>query len=266
MTTREASHTDWAIHDVVRNTGITSRTLRHYDAIGLLPPSWVGPGGVRHYDEAALTRLQRILLLRDLGLSLTAIAQVLATAGSAESHLRKHLELLHLERERIDRQIRAVRRTITAHEKGTTMTKDMFDGFDHAQHEEEVTQRWGREAWETSDAWWSAKTPQERRDWKAEVAELSAAWVAAAQGGEVPDGDAAQALAARHVAWLASVPGTPAASGDAAALAPYVEGLAHMYVADERFRVNYTGVDGEVPGGPEFVRDALLAYSRLNLA
>ncbi|MBN8881039.1 MAG: MerR family DNA-binding transcriptional regulator, partial [Salana multivorans] len=51
----------WSIQDVVRRTGVTSRTLRHYDAIGLLPPSFVAVGGIRHYDDDALVRLQRIL-------------------------------------------------------------------------------------------------------------------------------------------------------------------------------------------------------------
>ena len=58
----------WTIQDVTRATGVTSRTLRHYDEIGLLPASFTGPGGIRHYTDDALIRLQRILLLRDLGL------------------------------------------------------------------------------------------------------------------------------------------------------------------------------------------------------
>lgn len=266
MTTREAGQTDWTIHDVVRHTGTTSRTLRHYDAIGLLSPTWVGPGGVRHYDRDALARLQRILLLRELGLGLTAIAQALSAPGSTPVHLRGHLELLELERQRIDRQIGAIRRTITAHENGEMMTKDMFDGFDHAQYEDEVTERWGRDAWRTSSGWWKGMSRQEQQEWQREVAALNAAWAAAAQAGEAPDGEAAQALAARHIAWLAGVPGTPAASKDRAAREEYITGLAEMYVADERFRANYTGNEGEVANGPEFVRDSLIAYTRANHA
>ncbi len=59
---------DWSIQETARLTGTTSRTLRHYDAIGLLPPSSRTANGNRHYDEASLVRLQRILLPRDLGL------------------------------------------------------------------------------------------------------------------------------------------------------------------------------------------------------
>lgn len=68
---------DWSIQDIARLSGTTSRTLRHYDDIGPPKPSRVGTNGYRYYDEHALTRLQRILLLRELGLGLPAIAEVL---------------------------------------------------------------------------------------------------------------------------------------------------------------------------------------------
>src|SRR5690606_10221901 len=64
-----------SIQEVARLTGVTSRTLRHYDDIGLVRPSATGAGGIRHYDADALVRLQRVLLLRDLGLGLPAIAE-----------------------------------------------------------------------------------------------------------------------------------------------------------------------------------------------
>ena len=57
-----------------RSAGTTSRTLRHYGAVGLLEPSRIGGNGYRYYDEEALVRLQRIL---ELGLGLPAIAEVL---------------------------------------------------------------------------------------------------------------------------------------------------------------------------------------------
>lgn len=58
---------DWSFQEVARPTGTTSRTLLYYDAIGLLPPTSVAANGYRCYDEAALVRLQRILLLKELG-------------------------------------------------------------------------------------------------------------------------------------------------------------------------------------------------------
>lgn len=69
---------DWSIQDVARLSGATSRTLRHYGDLGLLPPSRIGSNGYRFYDEVSLVRLQRILMLRALGLGLPAIGDVLA--------------------------------------------------------------------------------------------------------------------------------------------------------------------------------------------
>ncbi|MFE7651143.1 MerR family transcriptional regulator [Streptomyces phaeoluteigriseus] len=67
---------DWSIQEIARLAGTTSRTLRHYDDIGLLPPSRIAANGYRHYDGEALVRLQRILLLRELGFGLPQIADV----------------------------------------------------------------------------------------------------------------------------------------------------------------------------------------------
>ena len=77
---------DWSVQQIARIAGTTSRTLRHYDDIGLLKPSRTGDNGYRFYDQASLVRLQRILLLRDLGLGLPAIAEVLDHEPEADRH------------------------------------------------------------------------------------------------------------------------------------------------------------------------------------
>ena len=64
---------EWSIQDLARAAGTTSRTLRHYGEVGLLRPSRIGGNGYRYYDQDSLVRLQRILLLRDLGLGLPAV-------------------------------------------------------------------------------------------------------------------------------------------------------------------------------------------------
>lgn len=59
---------EWSIEELAKAAGTTSRTLRHYGQTGLLTPSRTGANGMRYYDAGALVRLQRILLLRELGL------------------------------------------------------------------------------------------------------------------------------------------------------------------------------------------------------
>ncbi|WP_433875602.1 MerR family transcriptional regulator [Sinomonas atrocyanea] len=246
---------DWSIQEVARLAGTTSRTLRHYGSIGLLEPTRTGANGYRYYDRDALVRLQRILLLRQLGLGLEDIAAALAHDGDPARALRRHLAWLGAEQERLARQARAVEQTIEALETGgPVMAKDMFDGFDHTQYKEEVEQRWGATAYADSDAWWRGLGPEGQAEWKARAAQLGEDWLAAARSGETPDGDAAQALAARHVQWLAGIPGTPGYPDGPAR--EYVIGLADMYVADPRFARNYGGAEGA-----EFVRDALHAFA-----
>ena len=65
------------VKEVSRLTGVSVRTLHHYDAIGLLPPTRVTEAGYRLYDENALERLYMILVFRELGLSLKEIGAIL---------------------------------------------------------------------------------------------------------------------------------------------------------------------------------------------
>ncbi|MET4224637.1 MerR family transcriptional regulator [Oerskovia enterophila] len=255
---------DWSIQEIARLAGTTSRTLRHYDAIGLLVPSRVGHNGYRHYNGSALVRLQRILLLRDLGVGLPAVAEILARDGEASPAvqaraLRTHLDALRAEQQRLARQIASVEHTITTMEGGgRLMADEMFDGFDHTQHEAEVTERWGADAYRTGDAWWRGLSPQDKAAYQERTRQLAEDWTAAAQTGVEPGSDEAQALAQRHVEWLSSIPGTP--GHGAAPVREYVVGLGEMYVADERFAANYGGVEGAT-----FVRDALAVYADRNL-
>lgn len=244
-----------SIQQVARLAGTTSRTLRHYDAVGLLPPSRLGHGGYRWYDQDALVRLQRILLLRDLGLALPEIRRVLDEEQDETAALRRHLARLHDEQDRLARQVASVERTIAAREGGAPlMPEEMFDGFDHTRYEQEVTQRWGAEAYRAGDTWWRGMDDEERTAWKDRAAALTSGWVAAAQAGTAPGSTQAQELAARHVAWLGSIPGTP--GHGTAPVVEYVLGLAETYVTDERFAATYGG-----PDNASFVRDSLRVWA-----
>jgi hypothetical protein len=64
---------------------------------------------------------------------------------------------LRQEQERLGRQIRSVQNTVAAWAGGEElMAVDMFDGFDHTRYSEEVKQRWGKDSYARSDAWWRA--------------------------------------------------------------------------------------------------------------
>ncbi len=240
---------EWSIQQVVEATGITSRTLRYYDQIGLLTPSRTGHGGLRYYDQARLIRLQRILLLRDFGLPLADIAEVLEGEASDIEALRDHRARLLVEKQRIDTQMRSVETTIAALEKGEPiMPKNMFEGFDHKKYDAEVRERWGDDAADRSNEWWSELGAEGQQAFKQRVEELNDAWDRVIAAGVTPESEQAQQVAADHVNWLGAAVGPKGLSKE------MVQGIVQMYVDDERFAANYNRVS---PAGPQFVRDAV---------
>lgn len=246
---------EWSIREIARLAGTTSRTLRHYHALGLLPPTRVGRNGTRYYGGEALARLQRILLLRQLGVGLPAIAQVLEGRRDHAGALEAHLEWLQDERRRLDAQIVSVETTIRKLRKGEALMADeMFKGFDHAKYEDEVVERWGREAWEKGDRWWRGMSAADREAWKGRAEALAADWRAAGEAGENPAGAVGQALARRQMEWLSGMPGTPQEGGRPTK--GYFLCLAEMYVSDARFAANYGGA-----AGAAFVRDAMTVFA-----
>lgn len=246
---------EWSIQDIARSAGTTSRTLRHYGQIGLLEPSRVGSNGYRYYDESALVRLQRILLLRELGLGLPAIAEVLNGQQDSAAALRTHLKLLEQERQRIGRQIESVKTTLRKTEGGEQlMAEDVFDGFDHTQYEQEVTERWGKDAYQKGDQWWRSLSDAEEKAFQQRQLDIATDYGNAHLAGKPVDGDEVQAIAQRHVEWLSITMNVTKG---------YFTGLGQMYVDDPRFTANY---DRHGEGTAEFVRDAMKVYAEQNLA
>ncbi|WP_431955261.1 MerR family transcriptional regulator [Nocardia lijiangensis] len=248
---------EWSIQDLAKAAGTTSRTLRHYGQLGLLPPSRTGANGYRYYDQDSLVRLQRILLLRELGLGLPVIAEVLAGEQDATAALRTHLELLRQEQDRIRRRIESVHNTLQKTERGEKLVAaEVFDGFDHTQYKDEVIERWGKEAYESSDRWWSSLSDQQKKDFQQTQLDIAADFGRAHAAGLPVDSDEVQAITARHRAWVGD------GWGDRPVKAEAFIGLGEMYVSDARFAVNYD-VHGE--GTAAFVRDAMKVYAEANL-
>ncbi|WP_329039418.1 MerR family transcriptional regulator [Streptomyces sp. NBC_00178] len=246
---------EWSIQEIARRAGTTSRTLRHYGDLGLLVPSRTGANGYRYYDQDALVRLQRILLLRELGLPLPAIKDVLEGQRDTAVALRAHLRLLEQERERIGRQIASVRTTLHRTEEGEDlMAEEVFDGFDHTVYEQEVGERWGRAAYERGDRWWRGLSPAERAAFQQAHEAIARDYGAARAAGLDVAGDEVQDIARRHCAWL---------SATTEVTRSYVTGLAGMYAADPRFAKNY---DRHGDGTAVFVRDALTIHARDRLS
>ncbi|WP_432521820.1 MerR family transcriptional regulator [Kineococcus sp. SYSU DK006] len=246
---------EWTISEVARAAGTTSRTLRHYGDVGLLAPSRTGPNGYRYYDDAALRRLQRIMLLRELGMGLPAIRDVLEARTDEVSALRAHLDLLRAEAARTARLVESVRTTLERTQRGEELdVEQVFDGFDHGRHEEEVVQRWGREAADGVRRAWESLGERGREAHAAEHAALARALADAAARGDDAGAPHVQELVRRHHAWV-SLFWTPSAEAYRA--------LTRGYVDDERFRAAY---DAAGPGTARYLHEAADVFAGRSLS
>lgn len=248
---RDELHT---VGEVAALAGVTVRTLHHYDRIGLLVPSRRAENGYRLYGYADLERLRQILLLRELGFGLDAIAEMAdAAAYDRRRALVAQRELLRERQRRTERIIAGVDRALAAMEEEKPMeTTTMFEGledFDHEQYQDEARERWGR-----TDAYRESMRRTRRYtkdDWtriKAEAEDVTARLAALLEEGAHAASSAARELAEEHRChidrWF-----YPCSHRMHA-------GLADMYVADARFTEHF---ERRGKGLAAFFREAILA-------
>lgn len=184
------------VHEVSARSGVTIRALRWYDKVGLLRPAALTAAGYRLYDEAALERLQQILLFRELDFPLKTIRAILDAPNFDRARaLEQQITLLTMRRERLDRLIDHARRLQAAQNdpKGEeTMDFTTFDDAQLRQYTAEAQAAWGQtEAWREYAAKSKHRTPAQEK-------ELGAALMAhfAALGalrGQAPDSADVQA-------------------------------------------------------------------------
>ncbi len=246
--------TTWSTAQVARMSKVTSRTLRHYDQIGLLEPARVGANGYRYHGQEQLRRLRHILLLRELGLGLDAIAEVLDGQADELTALRRHHRWLLAEGERLARLTDTVSRTIEHLEGGEEMpAEQMFTGFEHNPYEQEARQRWGDEAVDESNRRVRTLSPAEQQRVHQDGVEVHERLAALLRAGTPVDDTAVQEVIADHHAWVSHF-WTPNREA-------YI-GLGNLYVDDNRFAEN---IDKAQPGLAVYLRDAMAVYAQARL-
>lgn len=249
---------EYTVAKLARLAGVSARTLRFYDEIGLLRPCRVTSAGYRIYGEAEVDTLQQILFFRALGLDLQTIASVLGDASfDRKRALREHLSALTAEKARLDVLIDTVQKTILKEEGEITMTdQEKFEGLkkrlvaeNEAQYGEEIRERYGEDTVEESNRKMLRMSKETYDAMQQLSAEILQSLAEAVRTGEAPESAAGQAVAGMHKRWLSYT--WPSYSSEAHA------GLVQMYVDDERFTAFY---DKDQPGCARFLRDAVLAW------
>ncbi len=248
---------EYSGNKLTKMSGVSARTLRYYDSIGLLKPKRVAASGYRIYGRDQVDQLQQILIYRELGFALQDIKQLTQAPGFDRARaLRRHLAELLARRERLDAMIRNVTTSIEAMKGETTMNDaEKFEGFkqnlideNERKYGAEARLKYGDDEVNASNAQVKGMTKDQYDHSERLLAEFEAALGKAFAEGE-PAGEAAQRACDLHRQWLTLF--YPKYSKG------YHIGLAEMYVADERFRAHY---DEIAPGCTEFLREAIMVY------
>ena len=249
----------YTILELSKTAGVTTRTLRFYDQKGLLCPRRQNSSSYRVYDSADIERLQQILFYRELGMHLDDIKRIIDNADfDPITALREHRHQLVQRRNRMNRLIDNVDRTLAAHEGDLIMTdKEKFEGFKQELIEEnehqygaEVREKYGDKTVDASNAKLMDLKEEEYETMQKLTAEVLETLKAAFATGD-PSGELAQKCAELHRQWLTF--SWPSYSSEAHA------GFAQMYVDDVRFTAYYDEPIG--PGAAVFLRDAVLIYT-----
>ena len=135
------------VHEVSKISGVSIRALHHYDRIELLPATEVTQAGYRLYDEAALERLQHILLFKALEFSLKDIKEILDSPDFDRSKaLEQQIHLLELRKEHLQNLIDLARGI-----KAIGVKHMSFEAFDTRKIDEYAAQ--AKASWGTTDAY-----------------------------------------------------------------------------------------------------------------
>ena len=251
----------YTVKQAAEISGVSVRTLHHYDEIGLLKPAATGENRYRYYGREELLRLQQILFHRELGLPLERIKALLDDpAYDRLAALRMHRGALEKEAVRFRHLIATIDRTIAQLNGETTMAdKDLYQGFSpekQKQWEAEIVERYGehgREKIAESKANFAKMTKADMDAGRAEMEAINAALADAMTAGAHVASGPVQALTARHYAWVCRAwkPNRTAYAG-----------LGRMYCDTPDFRALYEGVK---PGLTEYMASAMAQFAETTL-
>lgn len=251
---------EYTVQRLGQIAGVSTRTLRYYDEIGILRPARINSSGYRIYGQEEVDRLQQILFYRELGVSLENIKKIITSPSFDSTHaLKEHREQLLVKREQLDRLIANVDKTIAAAEGSITMTdKEKFEGFkqkliddNEKKYGKEIREKYGDEQVDKSNQKVKGMTEEQYTEVEKLAADVLTTLAEAFATGD-PAGELAQKAAHLHRQWLCYYWDSYTKEAHA--------GLAQMYVDDERFTVYY---DKNQPGTAVFLRDAIHIYTGL---
>ena len=250
---------EYTIKKLGQLAGISTRTLRYYDEIGLLKPTRINSSGYRIYSATEIERLQQILFYRELGVNLDRIKEIMTSSTfDRTTALKEHRAKLIEKRAQLDLLINNVDKSIMHTERKIKMTdKEKFEGFkqqlvdnNEQKYGKEIRKKYGEDAINKSNARVKGMTEEQYAGVKKIEEQLFNNLKAGMETGDFA-GELAQKAADLHKQWLCFYWDQYSKEAHA--------GLAEMYVADERFTAYYDKVQS---GATKFLRDAIIVYTK----
>ena len=240
-------------NEVADLTGISIRTLHHYDKIGLLRPGRNPENDYREYGDADLDRLQQILLFKECGFPLSQIKMLMERPDfDREKAFELQKKYLLQEKKRIGLMLKTLEQSVKSVRGEIVMSqKDKFKGFDFNEnpYEEEARQLWGDQVVDLSSKSIAARTPEERQTMAAEMDDLFAG-LAGIRHEDPGSSNVQEAMAAMYDRFNSNFGGhyTPEAFA----------GVGQLYITDERFTAN---VDQYGKGLSAFLAKAMAIFA-----
>ena len=238
------------VKEVSLLTGVSVRTLHHYDAIGLLKPTRVTEAGYRLYDDTALRRLQTILLFRQLQFPLKEIRDILDSPDfDPMEALTQQIHLLELQRQHLDNLISHARKIQTT---GVfSMDFSTFDTTELDQYTAEAKARWGKtKAWQEYEQKAAGQTAEQKQSTGDALMDIFARF------GKIrhlsPESQEAQELVASLQDFITRHYYT--------CTKPILQGLGQLYIAGDSMTENIDKAGGE--GTARFAHDAIEIFCR----
>ena len=249
----------YPVGEVAKPSGVSVRTLHHYDELGLLTPAGRSAAGYRLYSQSDLSRLAQILFYRELEFSLDEIAAMLDDpTADTDDHLRRQHRLVRERQARNAGLLAAIEKEMEAREMGISLTpEEQFEifGTDKLdEYQEEAKEKWGdTDAWRESQRRSATDTKEDWIEIKAQADANIQNFVAAMRAGEPADSAVAMDLAEEHRAHL---------SRWFYDCGPEMHrGLGDLYTSDPRYMAEYDKLE---PGFSQYVRDAIHANADRN--
>ncbi|MEY8559896.1 MerR family transcriptional regulator [Jeotgalicoccus halotolerans] len=235
------------IKELAELSGVSVRTLHHYDAIGLLTPETDAVNGYRNYSDEDISRLQQILFFRQLNFKLGQIKDILDSPHYIKREaLQMQKDIILKEHARLESIVKLIDKTIKEEKGEIIMTnEEKFEGVDFSQnpYEDEAREKWGSQSVdESKQKLKKIGTKDAEQKFNSIYTELSKVRHMEADSKE------AQELIHEWYEFL----------NEKGEYTPEMfKGLGDMYTKDERFKEN---IDKFGEGLAEFMQQAMTVY------